>query len=251
MGSVNIRFYAELNDFLPDSKKNKSYGIEDFGKRTVKDLIQSQGVPHAEVDLILINGEPANFNKHVKPNDYISVYPVFESFDISSTNQLRKNPLRQLRFMLDVHLGKLAKYLRMLGFNSLYFNDFDDEEIVLTALLDNRIILTRDIGLLKRSDVEKGYWIRSTFPKPQLAEVLKRFDLFQNIEPFRICMHCNGIIKPINKKEVEHRLQADTLRYYTKFYTCSNCNKIYWKGSHHNRMMRFVKEIQSNYTVQN
>jgi uncharacterized protein with PIN domain len=245
MGFIYIRFYEELNDFLPKIKRKKTLKIEDFGKRTVKDLIQSQGIPHTEVDLILINGESVDFNHHVQAEDYVSVYPVFESFNIEPINKLRSEPLRKTQFMLDVHLGKLAKYLRMLGYDAFYHNNFDDDEVVLSAQLDDRIVLTRDLGMLKRSDVEKGYYIRSTSPKKQLAEVLDRFDLYKSIKPFRICMHCNGKIKPASKEKVEHRLLPDTRKHYTEFFQCSNCKKIYWKGSHHKKMMEFVAELRT------
>lgn len=249
MGFIYIRFYEELNDFLPEFKRKKTYKVEDVGKRTVNDLIQSQGVPHTEVDLILVNGISVDFGHHINTNDYISVYPVFESFDISPVEQLRDKPLRNPQFLLDVHLGKLTKYLRMLGFDVAYQNHIEDEEIVLQALVENRVILTRDIGLLKRNDVQKGYWLRNTQPKKQLAEVLKRFDLYHSIQPFRICMKCNGTIVKVDKEQVKHKLLRDTLLHFSKFYQCTNCHKIYWEGSHHDHMMQYVEELRSEFGV--
>lgn len=244
MDELKIRFYEELNDFLPASKRKKSYNVPDYGKRSVKDLVESQGVPHTEVDLILVNGNSVGFDHLVSGGDRISVYPVFEKFDISEVTKLRDRPLRDLRFILDVHLGKLAKYLRMLGFDTHYNNRYADEEIALQAYIENRILLTRDIGLLKRRDVSRGYWLRNQQPKMQLEEILLHFDLFSDIRPLSRCMTCNGMIQPVSKEDVYDRLLRDTREHFDQFYQCKNCGKIYWKGSHFTKMMEFVKEMK-------
>ena len=127
--TVRLRFYAELNNFLPESEKQKSFDYSFPGPITVKEVIESMKVPPAEVDLILVNGKPVDFDYHVNESDYISVYPVFEQFDISAVSQLRKIPLRSSKFILDAHLGKLAKYLRMFGFDTLYKNDYSDNAL--------------------------------------------------------------------------------------------------------------------------
>jgi len=243
MGFLTIRFYEELNDFLPPKKKKRLYEVPDHGKRSVKDLIESQGIPHTEVDLILINGKSVGFDQLVGSGDHISVYPVFEKFDISNITKLQSRPLRHLRFILDVHLGKLAKYLRMLGFDTYYNNHYGDEEIAWLAQNNNRILLTRDIGLLKRRNVAKGYWLRSQHPKVQLEEILVHFDLFNNIHPLTRCMKCNGEIQSINKEKIYRQLLPDTLKYFNRFYQCKNCGKIYWKGSHFNKMMKYIDHI--------
>lgn len=244
MDYLTIRFYEELNDFLPRKKKKRLYEVPDHGKRSVKDLIESQGVPHTEVDLILINGISVDFNQLVSGGDHISVYPVFEKFDISGLTKLKSRPLRRLRFILDVHLGKLAKYLRMLGFDTYYNNHYDDDEIAMLARIDNRVLLTRDIGLLKRRDVAKGYWLRSQRPKIQLEEILVHFDLFNNIHPLSRCMKCNGLIQTVKKEKISDKLLPDTLKYFNEFYQCKNCGKIYWKGSHFNKMIKYIDRIQ-------
>ncbi len=244
MDFLKIRFYEELNDFLPPSKKKKSYKIPDFGKRSVKDLVESQGVPHTEVDLILVNGNSVDFNHLVSGGDRVSVYPVFEKFDISGVSRLRDQPLRTLRFILDVHLGKLAKYLRMLGFDTHYNNQYMDEEIAMQAYIENRVLLTRDVGLLKRRDVLRGYWLRNQQPKKQLEEIMLHFDLFNDIRPLTRCMKCNGEIRSVPKELVYDQLLEDTRMYFDHFYQCKNCGKIYWKGSHFDKMMDFVSEIK-------
>ncbi len=197
--TINIRFYEELNDFLPKDKKKVTFEHTFSGKMTVKDIIESLNVPHTEIDLILLNGKSVDFNARPESGDRISVYPVFESLDISNVTRLRPEPLRNPRFILDVHLGKLAKYLRMLGFDSLYQNDFEDDEIIEISIKEKRIILTRDLGILKNNKVTHGYWIRSQKPKVQMNEVLNRFDLSNQIEPLNRCIECNGKIAEVDK----------------------------------------------------
>ena len=179
--SITIRFYEELNDFLHYSRRKKAFNFILTGKRTIKDIIESLGIPHTEVDLILANQKPVQFDYHPVKDDFISVYPVFEAIDISSINLLRPKPLRELKFILDVQLGNLAKYLRLLGFDTLYRNNFEDAELINLSLSEQRIILTRDLSILKNGKVTHGYFIRSTNPKKQLMEVIRRFDLKDQI----------------------------------------------------------------------
>ena len=165
---IHIRFYAELNDFLPQYQKKLSFKHTFNGNMSIKDMIESIGVPHTEVDLILVNGKSVYFTFRPKNQDQISVYPIFESMDITDINRLRPKPLRKTKFILDVHLGKLAKYLRMIGFDALYENNYNDPFIIKTAQTERRIILTRDLGILKNKLVTHGYFIRSIKPKEQL-----------------------------------------------------------------------------------
>lgn len=238
-----IRFYEELNDFLPEDHKKKDLILSFFNSPSVKDTIESFGIPHTEVDLILINGEPVNFNKRVIDSDRISVYPKFESFDISKVSKLKGRPLRKTMFILDVHLGKLARYLRLCGFDTLYDNAYEDRAIVNIASAENRIILTRDIGILKYSEVKHGYWLRSDQPRRQLKEVINRFDLKNQISLFNRCMECNGRIRKVHKSKIKHNLLKNTQRYYNEFFRCTSCKKIYWKGSHYRNMIDFIEKV--------
>ncbi|MGM0498034.1 MAG: Mut7-C RNAse domain-containing protein, partial [Bacteroidota bacterium] len=191
--TASIRFYEELNDFLPKEKIKKDIVFHFFDQPTVKDIIESFGVPHTEVDLILVNGKSVEFDYHIKPQDRISVYPKFESLDIQEITKLRQRPLRNIKFILDVHLGKLAKYLRLLGFDTIYQNKMDDASIVNQSKTEHRIILTRDIGILKHNEVQHGYYVRSDDPKKQIKEIIQRFDLKDSIDPFSRCLECNGV----------------------------------------------------------
>jgi uncharacterized protein with PIN domain len=243
MKAVSIRFYEELSDFLPHNKKKKRYDVQLYSRQTVKDLIESQGVPHTEIDLILINGEPALFGQILHEGDEISVYPVFETLNISGVTQLENRPLRDPGFILDVHLGRLAKYLRAMGFDTLYRNNYSDNEIVEISNKDKRIILTRDKGLLMRNAVQRGYWVRNTRVKDQVIEIIRKFDLFLLITPFKRCMECNGLIEPVAKESIIHLIQPRTKKYYNKFFQCTGCQKVYWQGSHYGRMNQFIMEV--------
>jgi uncharacterized protein with PIN domain len=240
---VSIRFYAELNDFLAPERRMVPFPCAFHVSAPVRDLIESLGVPHTEVDLILVNGRSADFSHLVEDGDRISVYPVFESIDIAPVTRLRPRPLRQTRFVLDVHLGRLAAYLRMMGFDSLYRNDYRDEELARLSGGEERILLTRDRELLKRAVVTRGYYVRATSPRQQLAEVLRRFDLFDSATPFARCLACNGLLEPVAKDAVGELLPPRVRERHDEFLRCDACARVYWKGSHHARMTKIVEAI--------
>ena len=245
MATVNLRFYAELQDCLAASGNGQGSGGFDHsfsGQVSVKDMVESFGVPHTEVDLILANGDSVDFSYRVRDGDRISLYPRFESIDVGPVLRVRPRPLPAFRFVLDVHLGKLASYLRLSGFDSLYRSDFDHESLARLSNAQRRILLTRDRGLLKRSQVTHGYWIREASPRLQLIEVLRRFDLWDSLEPFSRCLRCNEKIRPIPREEVSSRLLPRTREHYREFRLCPQCDRVYWKGSHHDRMQRFLEE---------
>jgi len=240
---AEFRFYEELNDFLPPVKRKTWFIYEFEGKPAVKDAVEAIGVPHTEVDLILVNGESVDFSHHLADGGRVSVYPVFESLDITNATKLRKAPLREPAFILDVHLGKLAKYLRLFGFDTLYDNERDDSEIIRAAVRENRIILTRDVGILKNGSVTHGYWVRSKNTKEQLREVMERFDLKGSVSPFSRCMKCNGRIEQVTRESVEDLLEPKTLTFFNEFFRCISCGNIYWKGSHYEKMRAFVESF--------
>jgi uncharacterized protein len=244
--TVRLRFYAELNNFLPQNERQTSFDYSFPGPITVKEVIESMKVPPAEVDLILVNGKPVDFDYHVNESDYISVYPVFEQFDISSVSQLRKIPLRITKFILDAHLGKLAKFLRMFGFDTLYKNDYPDETIRKIAGQESRIILTRDKDLLNHKDVTHGYYVRAVHPKDQLAEIIVKFDLYSQASPFTLCLNCNQPLINLEKEKIRAEVDSDTFRIFSEFYRCPECRKIYWKGSHYEHMKEFIGQKINN-----
>ncbi len=243
MERVDVRFYARLNDFLPPDRRQVTFAAPVEGRVAVKDLIESLGVPHPEVDLILVGGVSVDFAHLVRDGDRIAVYPVFETIDVAPLLRVRPPPLPEARFVLDTHLGKLAAYLRMLGFDTLYRNDAADEALARVSRDERRILLTRDRGLLKRSLVTHGYFVRATAPWDQVVEVLRRFDLFGSLAPFQRCLGCNGLLAPVPKDQVADRLPPKTRQCYDDFRLCEGCGRIYWPGSHHQRMQRLIEDL--------
>jgi uncharacterized protein with PIN domain len=245
-GTVQIRFYEELNDFLPLERRKVAFHHQFTLPGSIKDMIEALGIPHTEVDLILVNGRSVDFNYTVQDGDRVSVYPVFESLDITPVTRLRPVPLRTIRFVLDTHLGRLAAYLRLFGFDTLYRNDYDDRTLADISADQRRILLTRDRQLLMRKQITHGYYVRATQPQKQLLEVLNRFDLRKTRQPFTRCMHCNGEINPVAKEEIAPRLLPRTRAGYNQFRQCAQCRKIYWKGSHYRRLQQLVEAVSDN-----
>jgi uncharacterized protein with PIN domain/sulfur carrier protein ThiS len=240
---VSVRFYEELNFFLPSDLRKQD--IEQSCKKgtTVKALVEICGIPHTEVDLILVNGESVPFSYQLRENDRISVYPVFESFDINAVSRVRSTPLRVLCFILDVHLGKLAKQLRLLGFDTLYSNKYEDQEIARIAAQEKRVVLTRDTGLLKRKIISHGYYVRSRDPGEQVREVVKRFDMIRLLRPFSRCIKCNTPLESIAKGEIIDRIPEKISLKYNSFFYCPVCENIYWQGSHWKRMREILDQF--------
>jgi uncharacterized protein with PIN domain len=238
-----FRFYEELNEFLPKEKIKKKFPVSFTGKPSVKNTIEMLGVPHTEIDLILVDGISVDFDYQLVGSEQISVYPVFESLDISPLIRLRAKPLRNTKFIVDVNLGKLAKKLRLLGFDTLFRNDFGDAEIVQIATKEKRIILTRDKGILKYSEVTHGYWLRNIEPSLQLKEVVERLQLRSSFKPFSRCTRCNHKLQSVSKNEIADRLPSDTLQYYDEFWECEGCKNIYWEGSHFDSIMKWLEKL--------
>ena len=240
---ATIRFYAGLNDILPVSQRYRPVTFSFSGKPSIKDRIEAFGVPHTEVDLILINGQSVGFVQSLMHDDFVSIYPPFKSLDISPLLKLTAKPFGEPRFILDVHLGKLARKLRMLGFDTLYRNDYADPEIVAIALREQRIILTRDRGLLMIKSVQYGHWVRSNRIDEQVMEVLSRFDLYSHIRAFHRCINCNGMIQRTDKEAVIDLLLPRTALYYDEIYRCSGCDQLYWQGSHYQNMTQYIETL--------
>jgi len=246
MRGVVFRFYEELNDFLPLARKKVSFEYAFRGTPAVKDAIEAVGVPHTEVDLVVVNGRSVGFEYQLRDGDRVAVYPTFEALDISPATRLKARPLRETRFIADVHLGKLARLLRMMGFDTLYDRDFEDAEIVARSTGELRIILTRDRGILKHGSVSHGYWVRSTAPREQAREVLDRFDLRSQIKPFARCMLCNGGIVEVARVDVSEKLLPRTAANFDDFYGCASCGKIYWRGSHYDKMRALIDTLRGD-----
>lgn len=232
-----FRFYEELGDFLPPERRKRSFMHVFDGTPAVKDRIEALGVPHTEVDLILVDGEPVDFRHRLRGGERVAVYPMFECFDLGAATRLRPAPLREPRFVLDVHLGRLASYLRLLGFDTLYRNDYGDEELLSISQTQRRILLSRDTGLLKRAALTHGAFLHATDPRRQLREVCDRFQLDALIAPFTRCARCNGMVEAL----ATEASAGDGNTY--RLSRCKECGQIYWPGSHLTRLRQRLREV--------
>jgi uncharacterized protein len=246
MNSILFRFYAELNDFLPYRKRQQTYPHPFNPPVSVKHLIEAEGVPHPEVALILVNGRSVDFSYQVQPDDRIAAYPAFTSIDVTAEVQLRPPLPQPPGFLLDNHLGRLARYLRLLGFDTLYPNDhLPDAALAQLAHERERVMLTRDRGLLMRSLISHGYCLRSLDSQQQLHEVLHRFRLHELVQPWSRCLRCNGRLQPVDKMAIIDQLEPRTKRYFDDFKRCADCQQIYWRGSHFEALAQIVEEVMA------
>jgi uncharacterized protein with PIN domain len=244
-GYVNVRAYAELNDFLGPESRGLTVRRPFRSHQTVKDILEAMGIPHTEVDLILVNGNAEDFAHRPSSGDRIAAYPMFEALDIGSTSRLRPVPLRDPRFVIDVNLGRLARLLRVVGFDVWWSSDADDQTLADVSLGQQRILLTRDRALLKRRAITHGLFVRSDHPDEQTLEVIRRLDLRHRLAPFTRCVRCNGRLVAVTKDEVIDHLEPLTRRYYDDFSRCTGCGQIYWPGSHRARLISFVERLRN------
>lgn len=240
---AQFTFYGNLNDFL--SKKDRYHRITYSFKAipAVKDALEAMGIPHVEVHWLLVNGTSAWFNSRLHPGDEVEVYPQDTLPSQPGLPSLLDKSLAPRKFVLDAHLGALARRLRLLGIDTDYSPTYTDRQLALISCNENRIVLTRDIPLLKQKIIEWGYWLRSQQPEEQLLEVIRRYDLAPSFQPFTRCLACNGTIHPVEKEAVVEHLPHDTQEYFNEFYQCAACGKVYWKGSHYERMVQHIKNL--------
>lgn len=241
--TATFRFYEELNDFLARTRRHQDIVVPCARAATVKHMIEALGVPHTEVELILVNGESVPFDRPLQDGDRVAVYPTFEAFDISPLLRVRDQPLRETRFVADAHLGGLAHLLRMTGFDTLYDNHFEDSEIARIAADEGRIVLTRDRELLKRRGVTHGCYVRAIKSSLQVREVFRRLDLARSARPFSLCLDCNVPLHRIDKSEVDGRVPEGVLARHARFVTCAHCRRVFWEGSHWRKMRALVDEL--------
>jgi hypothetical protein len=244
VGYVEVRAYAELNDFLAPEIRGATVRRPFRPHQTVKDVLEAMGIPHTEIDLILVNGDPADFDQRPTAGDRIAAYPMFEALDVGSTARLRPVPLREPRFVVDVNLGRLARLLRVLGLDVWWSSDADDATLAHISLDEQRILLTRDRGLLKRRAITHGLFVHSQDPEEQTLEVIRRLDLRQRLSPLSRCLHCNGKLAVVAKHEVVDQLEPLTRQYYEEFSRCAECGRIYWAGSHHAKLVGLVERLR-------
>jgi uncharacterized protein with PIN domain/sulfur carrier protein ThiS len=247
LAKATFRFYEELNDFLPAHQSKRDLELEFEPPTPVRHLIETLGVPHTEVEVILLNGVSVDLEQRVEEGDRVSVYPMFESLDITPLLRLRKRPLRHPRFVVDAHLGRLAHYLRMLGFDTLFENDLGDRELARISAEERRILLTGDRALLMHRTITHGCYLRSHIPGEQLEYVVERLDLCSLIQPFTRCMECNGLLQTVSREDVFDQLPDNIRLTQDEFRCCGECGKVYWKGSHYERMVLVIERLCSSF----
>lgn len=243
MATATFRFYEELNDFLAPQRRGHEFATRCALSATAKHMIEALGVPHTEVELVLVNGESVSFERALADGDRVAVYPKFESLDITPLLRVREQPLRETRFVADAHLGGLAHLLRMTGFDTLYDNHFHDAEIERLAHAQQRIVLTRDRELLKRRGISHRCYVRALHAEAQLREVFERLDLVRSARPFTRCLSCNGPLHAVEKAQIEMLLPPRVRERHERFSSCDGCARIFWEGSHWRRMRELVDAL--------
>ncbi|TFW09313.1 twitching motility protein PilT [Oxalobacteraceae bacterium OM1] len=233
---VNFRFYSVLNNFLAPWLRQRGFDQRCAQDASVKHMIEALGVPHTEVELILVDGRPAGFGHRLVHGERVSVFPAFAEFELDDVPPLRPPLQGRPRFIADAHLGQLARQLRMLGFDALYRNDYSDAEVARIAAEEGRVVLTRDRDLLIRKEIVHGCYLHAIDGDEQVAEVISRYRLQQAVRAFSRCLTCNGELRSVPKAEVEDRVPPHSHAHYERFFECSDCAQVYWEGSHVQRM---------------
>ena len=246
MSEAIFRFYEELNDFLPKRRRKTDFQVDFKERRSVKDMIEALGVPHTEIDLILVNGKSVDFAYVLQNGDRVSVYPVFESLNIENVTRLRKVPLRKTKFIADIHLGDIVKYMRALGFDVCFDPSLSTRNIIEISKGENRIILTKSKKLVKFKEVTHAIFIRPGTVTEQIKRILDYLDIKDSIKPFSRCLRCNSVLKSVSKESIADRIPSKTKEFCDEYTCCQFCDKIYWKGTHFIKMNKTIDHILSD-----
>jgi len=243
MIQVQCRCHGRLNELLPPSRRWRPRALHLKQVISLQQLLIPLRIPHPEVDLALINGESVPLSRNIRDGDQVHLYPAIGDVDDAALIPLRARPLQRSRFILDVHLGRLARRMRLLGLDTWYRNQMDDRPIIRLARLQGRMILTRDRGLLQQPDVTHGYYVRATNPEQQLQEVLARFEPWPWLNPFSRCMRCNGLIERLSPDEILRQVPPRLAREFDVFFHCRQCEQLYWQGSHYDRLRQYIDRL--------
>jgi uncharacterized protein with PIN domain len=238
-----INFWGNLKELLRSPFRGvKRVEYELTRQASVKDIVESFGVPHTEVGRLTVDGRDISFSCPGSDHDRVDVYPLCPPVDVLTQTLLRPEPLAGITFAVDVNVGKLASLLRMAGFDTFYQNYISDGELIEVAVQEKRIVLSRDKDLLKRKELLFGYLVRESCPEKQLAEVVHLFGIKEQLQPLSRCMRCNGLLQPVEKEQILDQLEPLTKKYYTSFRQCRSCHNIYWPGSHRDKMLILLKK---------
>jgi uncharacterized protein with PIN domain/sulfur carrier protein ThiS len=224
MTTARFRFADALSMFLRPELRGAVFAYECARAANLKNAIEALGVPHTEVGVVLVNGNPATLQRTVREGDEVEVLAYAQVQDSA--------PL----FLADAHLGALARFLRMLGFDTVHDQALADREIRRIAHGEGRVVLTRDRDLLKCREIERGCYVRSLKPEAQLREVAARYELAKHARPFTLCLHCNLPLAAVAGDLVASRVPPRVLELHNAFTHCAGCDRVYWPGTHYERM---------------
>lgn len=240
MVTAAFRFHHELNDFLLPRRRKREFSVPCARNATTKHMIEALGVPHTEVALITVQDQVAGFDQLLRDRDRVAVYPHSALPDTAQQKRPQEGLLEEKRFIADAHLGGLARLLRMAGFDTLYRNDWHDREIADIALSERRIVLTRDRDLLMLRDISQGCYLHALKPDQQFVELVARLALARSLHPFSRCLECNTPLQAIAKPQVLPRLPPTVQASHEHFTHCALCDRVYWQGSHWQRMRHLL-----------
>jgi len=243
MHQATFRFYEELNDYLPEEKRKRDFPVSFGPGSTVRDILASLGIPYDEVDLILVNGVPVGLAITLEGGERISVYPVFESFDIRPCKGLGCPPLRQLKFVTDRDLGKLAGALRLFGLDTLHEKTSDSRQLIGLSETEGRVLLTRSRRLLEDKRITRGILVKGKDVKAQLLDIFRRLDLYGAVQPFSRCLECNEMLEPATEEDKTHAGPARMKESRATFAPCPLCNRVHREEGHFGRTSSFVREL--------
>lgn len=243
MPEAIFRFYEELNDVLPEERKKKDFPVSFGPGSTVGDVIARLGIAPKDIDLILVNGVSVDFAHALGGGERVSVYPVFESLDIRRAARLGHKPLRDLKFVADNHLGRLARHMRLFGFDTFYNKDLSSGQLIELSEAQGRVLLTKNRRLLEKGRLTRVVVVEGADVKAQLNSIFQRLDLYGAARPFSRCMCCNATVEPVSRETVLHRLPEKVKAKRKTFFLCRSCNRVYWKGTHFDRMNGLVRAI--------
>jgi uncharacterized protein with PIN domain len=229
-----LHFAVALQPFLGPARRGGPVAVAIDRSRSVKDAIESLGVPHTEVGQLLIDGRVAALEDLLRGGEQVEVAARGDDPDPGDALP---------RFVADAHLGKLARHLRLAGFDCLWRSDWDDDALVATAVAEARVVLTRDKGVLRRRAVSRGRFVRTTDSEAQLAEVLRAFGLRARLQPFSRCRECNVPLEDVAKPEIEAALPEGVRALYSRFKRCPGCGRVYWQGTHFARLRAMLKRM--------
>ncbi|MDP8205498.1 MAG: Mut7-C RNAse domain-containing protein [Candidatus Electryonea clarkiae] len=247
MYEIYFRFYGELNDLLPEKLRQHEFRIKITARASIKDAVEARGVPHTEVTLLLLNGNVSGWEKVLESGDRISAFPNGYNLDLEKISPIFSHPAQPIRFALDIHLRKLAYYLRMLGFDTYYRNEeISESDLVAISINEGRVILTMGRKLLMRKNLKYGRVVRNNIPRLQVVEILKRYKCIDMIKPFTRCMLCNVWLEVVQGEDVEDIIPERVWQRYLaerfKFRRCDGCKRVYWQGTHFDSMQSLIEE---------